>query len=40
MKGLILIVVLILLFIFGGCAIKRLDAALEAVQHERDEHRD
>lgn len=40
MKGLVLIVVLILLLVFGGYVIKRLDAALETVERERDEHRD
>ncbi len=40
MKGIVLILVLILLLVFGGYVIKQLDAALETVQRDRDEHRD
>ena len=40
MKGIILILLVILVFIFGGYARKRLDAGLRAAERERDEHRE
>lgn len=40
MKGIILILLVILVFIFGGYAMTRLDAGLRAAERERDEHRE
>ena len=40
MKGILLIVIVLFVFLFVGYAMKRLDAGLDAARRERDEERD
>lgn len=40
MKGILLIFITALVFLFGGYAMKRLDAGLDAAMRERDEERE
>ena len=40
MKGILLIAIALLVFLFVGYAMKRLDAGLRAAERERDEHRE
>lgn len=40
MKGILLILIALLVFVFGGYAMKQLDAGLDAARRERDDERD
>lgn len=40
MKGILLILIVLLVFLFGGYAMKQLDEGLGAARREQDEDRD